>query len=221
MHAKKTIESLAVPSLAHQLRIADVPLAEVRFRMTQALGQEGFTAQAEFDLADFVNRSVDGAHPAHFLYQACHPKLTSEALAIACDASLVLPMTIGLWQEGREVVVAHVPAARLVVALGRAHLAAIAAEVDARLERAFARMSAPAPAACDVPPQPTLSVPPFAQEELEALREATGRQIHALMAEVAGTESHALQHAIARTITKLETIAAKLGKPAVVANASA
>jgi uncharacterized protein (DUF302 family) len=210
MHAKKTIESFAAPSSAHEFRITDVPLPEVRFRLSQALGQEGFTTLTDLDLADFINRRVDGQHAAHFLCQVGHPNLTAEALAVASDASLVLPLTIGVWQEGRDVVVAHVPASRLVAALDRAHLGAIAAEVDERLARALVRMNAPAPAACDVPPRPL--APQFAPEELEALREATRRQIRSLMIEVAGTESHTLQHAIAKTITQLESIAAKLGK---------
>ena len=76
-------------------------------------------------------------------------------------------------------------------------------------EVVVATLPGPAPAEVEIPPLPA-AAPALNATEVAVLREAVQRQIHALMSEVAGTESHALQHGIAQTITQLEGIARKL-----------
>jgi uncharacterized protein (DUF302 family) len=214
--SNNTISSFAPPSHARTVRLVDVPLAEVRFRLVQALGQEGFAVLNELDLADLLNRRLDEHRDPYFTYEVCHPKLAEDALAVSADAGLLLPCKICVWHDGHAVVVATLPPSRLATALGRQHLDAVAGEAEERLERVFDRLNAPAPAAFEIPPRASTPLPALSTEELLALREATQNQIHALLAESAGTESHSLQHAIAKSIDHLENVARKLapGKPA-------
>jgi uncharacterized protein (DUF302 family) len=211
MHATKTtIETFVPTSNARTLRVQNLPIEEVRFRLDHALGQEGFSIIAEIDFADLLNRRLDVQRTPFFTYEVCHPKLADEVLSVANDAGLLLPCKVCVWQEGTEVVVATLPAALLTAALGRPHLDEVARQVDERLARAFTRLTGPAPAAYEIPPRPATTAA-LNTAEITVLREAVQRQIHALMSEVAGTESHALQHGIAQTIAQLEAIDRKLG----------
>lgn len=214
MHANNNMETFAPPSHARQLHLADVPLAEVRFRLANALGQEGFAILSEIDFADLLNRRLDEDHDPYFTYEVCHPKLAAQALAVAADAGLLLPCKVCVWQEGNGVTVATLPPSRLAEALGREHLDEVAREAEDRLERVFDRLLGPTPAACAVPPRAAAPLPKLDVEELAVLRDAAQRQIQALMSEVAGTESHALQHAIAKNIDQLEGIVRKLASVA-------
>jgi uncharacterized protein (DUF302 family) len=209
MHATNTTTETFVPtSNARALRIRDVPMEEVRFRLAHALGQEGFAVIAEIDFADLLSRRLDVQRAPFFTYEVCHPKLADEALSVSGDAGLLLPCKVCVWREGTEVVVATLPAGRLVAALGRPHLDDVARQADERLERVFARLTGPTPVRVEIPGRPT-TAPALTANEVTVLREAVQRQIHVLMSEVAGTESHALQHAIAQTIEQLEGIARK------------
>ena len=210
MNVQEPVESFAQPSNARVLRVDDAPIAEVRFRLAHALVREGFEVLNQSDFADLLNRRLDAEHEPYFIYEICHPVLAEKAMAVSPEAGLLLACNVCVWQEGRDVVVATLPPSRLASALARPHLDGIVREVEERLERVFERVSGPAPEACEIPVRPAAPGPALSVEELDTVREAVQRQIQTLQAEVAGTESRALQHAIARTIEQLEVAARKL-----------
>jgi uncharacterized protein (DUF302 family) len=214
MHASNRTDTFNPPSLARTVVLDDAPIDEVRFRLAHALGQEGFSVVSEVDFGDLLNRRLDKDRDRYFTYEVCHPKLAEEALAVASDAGLVFPCRICVWKEGNQVTVATLPSSRLATALGRPHLDEVAREAELRLDRVFERLAGPQPTACEIPPTPPVTLPKLSNDELDTLREATQRQIQTLLAEVAGTESHSLQHAIAHSISNLESISRKLADTA-------
>jgi uncharacterized protein (DUF302 family) len=204
--------SVMVTSKARTASFPDVAAADMRARVWHALGQEGFTVVAEIDLADTLNRRLGGVdRPPYLIIEACHPELADAALSVAPDAGLLMPCRICIWKDGKGTAVATLPPARLVAALDRPHLDRVAAEMEVRLDRVFAKLSPPAP------PLPTRKAGSpsaggaLAPADLELLREAALARAQALLAEAAGTESHPLQHELAQTIDKLEAVARKLG----------
>jgi uncharacterized protein (DUF302 family) len=204
--------SVMITSKARTASFPEVAAADMRARVWHALGQEGFNVVAEVDLADTLNRRLDGVdRPPYVIVEACHPELADAALSVAPDAGLLLPCRICVWKDGNGAAVATLPPARLVAALDRPHLDQVAAEMEVRLDRVFGRLSRPAP---PLPTQKPGSPSPGAAlgpADLELLREAALARAQALLAEAAGTESHPLQHELAQTIDKLEAVARKLG----------
>jgi uncharacterized protein (DUF302 family) len=209
-----TTEAFAPPSYARVAHFADAPIEEVRFLLDHALGQEGFAVLAEMDLADVLNRSLDEHRRPYFVLEVSHAKLAEEGLAISWEGGLLLPCRICVWQQGKDVAVATLPASRVVLALGRPHLDQVAREIEERLERVFARLSGPTPTAFDVPAPTHPALLGLDPDELAVLRDAAQRQIQVLLAEAAGTESHSLQRAIARNIDQLEALSRKLSHQA-------
>jgi uncharacterized protein (DUF302 family) len=210
MHTSTSTDTFNPPSHARTVVFDDAPIEEVCFRLAHALGQEGFAVISEVDFGDLLNRRLDKDRDRYFTYEVCHPKLAEEALAVASDAGLMFPCRICVWKEGNQVTVATLPSSRLAKALGLSHLDEVARQAELRLDRVFERLAVPQPAALEIPSSAPVALPKLSSDELNTLREATQRQIQTLLAEVAGTESHPLQHAIAHSISHLESIARKL-----------
>ena len=210
MRHAETVSTLERPSRARTVHLDEVTAADARDRVVEVLGRFGFSVLAELDLADILRRRLDLHVAPHHVLEVCRPDLARRALAVASDASLLMPCRIGVWAEGAGATVGFLPAGRLVEALGREHLQDVAAETDERLEQVLDAVRKAPPAASRRPPAPEGN--PLALDDLErrTLIEALRRQIQALLAESAGTESHDLQHALAQNITQLEEIVRKL-----------
>jgi uncharacterized protein (DUF302 family) len=203
--------SVRTTSQARTASFPEVTAADMRARVWHALGQEGFSVVAEIDLADTLNRRLDGVdRPPYLIVEACHPELAAAALSVAPDAGLLVPCRICVWKEGNGTTVATLPPARLVAALDRPHLDEVAAEVEVRLDRVFGGLGRTAPAIPAQRPGSPSTGPALELADLQLLREAALARAQALLAEAAGTESHPLQHELAQTIDKLEAVARKL-----------
>jgi uncharacterized protein (DUF302 family) len=209
MQVNTTAETFELASHARTKHLPEVPVHEARARLRRCLAAEGFSVIADIDLADLLNRRLDKQIEAYFVIEACHPAVARQALAVASDGGLLMPTKLCLWKERTGSTIATLQPARLVGALGRVHLNAVAAEIASRLDRVFDRLdesllgeTAPAEVA------PT--VLDLTEDERLTLREAMQRHVAELLHETAGTESHPLQHELARTIDSLENIARKL-----------
>jgi uncharacterized protein (DUF302 family) len=210
MRHAETVPTLERPSKARTVHLAEVTAAEARDRVVEVLGRSGFSVLAEFDLADILRRRL-GLHIApHHVLEVCRPDLARRALAVASDASLLMPCKIGVWSEGAGATVGLLPAGRLIGALGREHLEDVAAETDDWLEGVLDAVRTAPPAAPRRSPAPDANAFALDDPERRTLIEALRRQIEALLAESAGTESHDLQHALAQNITQLEGLVRKL-----------
>lgn len=210
MRAAEKIPTLERPSFARTVHLDEVDAAQARDCLVEALGQAGFGVLAEIDLAEILRRRLDVHIEPHYVLEVCRPDLARRALAVSADASLLMPCKIGVWKEGAGAAVGVLPARRVVAALGREHLDAVAAEADERLEQVLEAVQATAPGA-PKRPRPAPARPLVLDDfDRSALAEAVRGRMKALLAEAAGTESHDLQHALARDIAQLEGIVRKM-----------
>ncbi|HEY0712990.1 MAG TPA: DUF302 domain-containing protein [Polyangia bacterium] len=214
MLARNVVGRFSGSNQARTLHVTDVPVREMRARLAGTLAAEGFEVVADIDLGDLLSRRLDEEREPFLIIEACHPKLAELALQVAGDAGLIVPLRFCLWKEGTGTAIAALPVARLVEALGRAHLDVVAKETDERLERVFAHLDTSVPEACEIPevakPATEISALCLDAGELATLREAADQQRATLLREAAGTESHTLQHELAVTINRLEAISQKL-----------
>lgn len=205
-HKQASIQTYSRARTVH----VDAPPAEVRDRLVDALGLAGFSVLAEIDLADILRRRIDVHLTPHFVLEVCRPDFAHRALSVASDASLLLPCRIGVWAEGTGTTVGMIPPTRLLTALGREHLDAVARDAEERLDEILAALLKPGhrPVRHD-PPAPIAAVS-LSQTERSTVVEALRQRIQALLVEAAGTEKHDLQHALAQNIEQLETAIRKL-----------
>jgi uncharacterized protein (DUF302 family) len=212
MFAGTTTDPPQPAAAAHIFRVADMPITEMRGHLATALEAEGFAILADIDLADFIERRIGGGQEPTYVLEVGHPKLTKQALGVAPEAALLMPCRVCVWKEGRGCAVATLPIGELSGTLGRPQLADAVDDTEERLKRVFSRLDVTAAATAPSAPvggeRHELS---FDDDELETLREAARRQAAVLLAEVAGTESRALQRDLAIAIDRLDAIARKLG----------
>jgi uncharacterized protein (DUF302 family) len=211
METAETILTARVQSNARTVHIDDITPSEAYDRVMDALEHAGFSVLAEIDLADLLRRRTDREIEPHFVLEVCRAELASRALDVSSEASLLMPCKIAIWQEGKGAAVGMLPPTRLAQALGREHLAAVAAEAEQRLVSVLEAVSRQAPRR---PPRTRLlPTARFALDDGErnALIAAVRSRVEALLAEAAGTEKRELQHDLARDIDELEAILRKLG----------
>lgn len=211
MQASKTTETFELASHARTKYLPDVPIDEARARLRRSLAAEGFSVIADVDLADLLNRRLDQQLEAYFIIEACHPAVARQALSVASDGGLLTPTKLCLWKEGKGSRIATLQPTRLVGALGRVHLNAIAVDIGNRLDRIFERLDQSV-ATDFAAAEPAPTVLDLTEAERVALRDATRRHLDELLQEDARTESRPLQHELAQTIDQLEQIARRLDR---------
>jgi uncharacterized protein (DUF302 family) len=211
MQVGKTAETFELASYAHTRHLPDVPVDEARARLRRSLAAEGFSVIADIDLADLLNRRLDEKVEAYFIIEACHPAVARQVLAVASDGGLLMPTKLCLWKERTGSTIATLQPARLVGALGRAHLDPVAADIGNRMDRVFGRLDQSVGG--DIASgEPAPTVLDLTEAERLTLREALQRHIDELLHEDAGTSSRALQHELAQIIDRLGNIARRLDR---------
>jgi uncharacterized protein (DUF302 family) len=205
MQTEHISESFRAPIGARTKYLPDVTVHEARARLRHVLQAEGFSIVADHDIGDLLNRRLDANHEPYFVIEACHPKLMQQVLSVAWDGGLLMPTRLCVWRAGNGTAIATMQPPRLAAAIGRVHLMEVAGYIDERLDHVFAGLDG------DVAEEPPATAElELDQEERTALRQATRRHIDELTREAAKTESHPLQHELARNIGRLEAIAQKL-----------
>jgi uncharacterized protein (DUF302 family) len=199
-------ETFAAPSDIRATHLPEVPAQEALARLLQSLRAEGFSISATVDLADLYSRRLDADVEPCFVVHACHLALTQRAQAVAREGALLTSVAFCIWKERSGSTIATLEPDRAAAAIGRPHLRNVAATLAERLDRVDGHLSQPAP---QETPAPAMALD-LEGSELRVLREATIRHVEELSAEVARTDSRALQHALSRTIDRLEAIAHKL-----------
>jgi uncharacterized protein (DUF302 family) len=198
-----------MPSQARTMHLTDVSTSEARTRLRAALLREGFAVIADVDLGDLLSRRLDEGLTPYFIIEACHPMTSRQALAVAWDGGLLAPTRFAVWKEGNGATIATFAPERLATALGRLHTAEMSRQLDERIDGVFEQLEVAATGEAATPEGPAEL--DLDDSERQALQDATRRHIDELMREAAKTDSRPLQHELAQTIDRLETIARKLG----------
>ncbi len=110
---------------------------DVEARVREALQSEGFGVLTEIDVSATFKAKLDVDFRPYRILGACNPQLAHQALSEEIDIGLLLPCNVVVYQgnrEGETVVSVLDPEKQLSVA-GRPHMAEMAAEIRARMER--------------------------------------------------------------------------------------
>jgi uncharacterized protein (DUF302 family) len=109
--------------------------------VTQALAKEGFGVLTEIDVAATLKKKLNLDRPPCKILGACNPQFAARALEAEPQIGALLPCNVVVRQDdaGRTLVEFMDPNAVLQL-VGRPEIAAIAAEVRARLERVMASL---------------------------------------------------------------------------------
>jgi len=116
-------------------RSVGLPYAEAVERARAALQQEGFGVLCEIDIKDKLREKLGVDFRNYVILGACNPTLAHEALQREIDIGLLLPCNVIVYEDNRGTVVSAVDAAKLLSLIGNSELAAIAAQVNEKLQR--------------------------------------------------------------------------------------
>jgi uncharacterized protein (DUF302 family) len=121
----------------------DGDLADVRPRVEEALGEQGFGVLTEIDVAATLKKKLGKDVPPQVILGACNPVLADQALTAEESIGLLLPCNVVLRAAGdaRTVVEALDPAV-MVRFTGNNDLEPVADQARAKLRAALAALAA-------------------------------------------------------------------------------
>ena len=121
----------------------NVPLAhdEAVARTVEELKQEGFGVLTTIDVQQTMKQKLGREFRKYTILGACNPPLAYRAFTAELEIGLLLPCNLAVYETGpaSSVVSAIAPGLALGMAGGKAELAEVAREAEARLRRALTR----------------------------------------------------------------------------------
>jgi len=121
-------------------RDLDQPFEAVLGRVREALQVEGFGVITEIDVQKTMKEKLGVDGRPHVILGACNPNLANAALGVEDDLGLLLPCNVVVYEKGAGSRVAVINAGAMMGMVGNERLAAIAGEVQARLDRVLASL---------------------------------------------------------------------------------
>jgi uncharacterized protein (DUF302 family) len=112
---------------------------DVRRRVAEALGKEGFGVITEIDVQETLKRKLGADFRRYLILGACNPALAQQALGADPAIGLLLPCNVVLYENDDREVVVHIGRPTVlfeVVEHPRAQ--ELARDVEGRMERAIA-----------------------------------------------------------------------------------
>ncbi|MGV3520480.1 DUF302 domain-containing protein [Luteitalea sp.] len=125
------------PAYGYTTHLAGVAFDDARARTVEALKAEGFGVLTEIDVTATLKTKLDKDFRRYVILGACNPHLAYQALTHEIGMGLLLPCNVAVWEEdGGSVVSIAKPAVMFDLVQVEA-LTDVAADADARLQRAL------------------------------------------------------------------------------------
>lgn len=122
-------------------KVVPLPFDRACERITQELAQVGFGVLTEIDVQATLKKKLDRDMPPYRILGACNPQFASRALAVEPAIGALLPCNVVVRQDDAGAVHVEMMDPYAVLTLvDRPEVAALAAEVHARLEQALAKV---------------------------------------------------------------------------------
>jgi len=113
---------------------------EVRERVVDALGKEGFGILTEIDVAATMKTKLDKDMPAYRILGACNPPLAFEAISTDPRIGALLPCNVVVRQVGTEVEIDFMDPLAVLQLADMDGVGELAAEVRGRLGKVMAAL---------------------------------------------------------------------------------
>jgi uncharacterized protein (DUF302 family) len=128
-------EAAADPPYGYNVHLAGTSHETAKARVTEALEVEGFGILTEIDVRATFKKKLDLEFRPYTILGACNPALAARALGEELGVGLLLPCNVCVWEEPGGSVISIARPDLMFQVVGRAEIAPLAAEVDARLRR--------------------------------------------------------------------------------------
>jgi uncharacterized protein (DUF302 family) len=116
-----------------------LPFDSALQRITSALAEVGFGVLTEIDVQATMKNKLDQDMPPYRILGACNPQFASRAIAAEPEIGALLPCNVVVRQEqGGAVRIEIMDPNAVLTLVDRPEVAALAADVRARLEQALA-----------------------------------------------------------------------------------
>ena len=121
-------------------RTLSVPVAQAIERAKAALKAEGLGVLSEINLKEKLHEKLGVEFREYVILGACHPPSAYQALQAELGLGLLLPCNVVIYEADGQSVVAAIDAAKMLSIVGNPQLAAAAAQVNEKLQRALANL---------------------------------------------------------------------------------
>ncbi len=112
-----------------------LPFDEAVARAREALAKEGFGVLTEIDVQATLKKKLDVDREPYLILGACHPPSAHRALTAVPEVGVLLPCNVTVSVENGTTVVRAMDPASVMGLVSAPELAAVGAEVGARLRR--------------------------------------------------------------------------------------
>lgn len=127
----------------HSKLFSGISMSELRAKVEEALKAEGFGILTEIDIQATMKKKLDKDYLPHIILGACNPVYADQVLSIEPSISTMLPCNVTIRQTlNGELEVAMINPEAAMGAVGHVDLEKFAAEVNTKLLRALAQITA-------------------------------------------------------------------------------
>jgi len=118
------------------VREVEFPFEEAVARIEAALKAEGFGVLCQIDIQAKLKEKLGVDFPWYIILGACNPPLAHRALREEINLGLLLPCNAVVYQQGEQVRVGVVDAAKMLSVVGNPSMEEMARQVNEKLRRA-------------------------------------------------------------------------------------
>ena len=118
------------------VREVSLPFEEAIAKTEAALKAEGFGVLCQIDLRAKLKEKLGVDFPRYVILGACNPPIAYQALREEINLGLLLPCNAVVYEQGEQVWVGVVDAAKMLSIVGNAAMEGMAREVNEKLRRA-------------------------------------------------------------------------------------